>query len=87
MEQRLLQVMIQQTTISFSKFHSYVYKLLEETSSLTHCGGHCFFFKEDPCHFYVYHDNVCYLGNFGSSNDIVPTSDTTTDLYMNSGLI
>lgn len=71
--------------VIFSKWSSYIYHVNDTISSLQYCGGECYFRKHDPCHFYVFHEETCYLGNFDSLNEIVTGDPTLTNIYMNTG--
>ena len=72
---------------SFSKWSSYVYVINDTIKSLDYCGGECYFRKNDPCHFYAFHEETCYLGNFDSFNEILSGNNVQTSIYMNQGKI
>ena len=71
--------------VEFSKLMGYIYTVNETIVDLLQCSGECYFHKTDPCHFSVFHDNVCYLGDFDNTetNEDVFDLGVNVDMYFN----
>ena len=87
MSSKLKANMTLRESTSFSKWRGYIYMINDIITSLDYCGGECYFRKNDPCHFYAYHEETCYLGNFDSFDGTVSVNNEQTNIYLNQGKI
>lgn len=77
--------MATKSDVPFSLWNSYVYKIVDTYISQIQCAGSCYLDAETPCHFYVYHENNCYLGAFDQSNSLVEPSSLEVNVSLNKG--
>ena len=68
------------------KWIRYVYHTNDSITTLNDCGGECYFRKDEPCHFYVFHEETCYLGNFNSIDDSLTAPNKSANVYLNQGI-
>ena len=73
------------SAIPFSQWYVFVYATNSSVTSLEACGGKCYLDTTTPCHFYIYKENTCYLGDFHQDNSLVESSTATADVYLNRG--
>ncbi len=68
-----------------AKWSSYIYLHDTTATSAESCGGTCLFDKDTPCHFYLYTDDNCYLGNFDTSSPVIPAQTDTKAIEIKTG--
>ena len=81
-------IMTPRESTLISRTIGYIYTINETIISLNYCGGECYFRKSNPCHFYAFHQEKCFLGNFGFwNNEAVAGNSEKNTIYMNQGKI